>query len=138
MKVGAHDRAASGAFGAYLVREPGSPPSPDTCSDSTEVSPAPASIVERQVKAFVAQIATKPYDSSLARWQTVVPMCPLVAGLSREVREKLRRVRPRSIGQASRIPGVTPAAVSILMVHARAQSPRPRGGQHNGCVKESG
>jgi hypothetical protein len=40
--------------------------------------------VERQVKAFVAQIATKPYDSSLARWQTVVPMCPLVAGLSRE------------------------------------------------------
>jgi hypothetical protein len=40
--------------------------------------------VERQVKAFVAQIATKPYDASLARWQTVVPMCPLVAGLSRE------------------------------------------------------
>jgi tRNA uridine 5-carboxymethylaminomethyl modification enzyme len=45
-----------------------------------------------------------------------------MAGLSREVREKLRRVRPRSIGQASRIAGVTPAAVSILMVHARAQS----------------
>jgi hypothetical protein len=40
--------------------------------------------VERQVKAFVAQIAVKPYESSLARWQTVVPMCPLVAGLPRE------------------------------------------------------
>jgi hypothetical protein len=40
--------------------------------------------VERQVKAFVAQIAVKPHESSLARWQTVVPMCPLVAGLSRE------------------------------------------------------
>jgi hypothetical protein len=40
--------------------------------------------VERQVKAFVAQIAAKPYDASLARWQMVVPMCPLVAGLSRE------------------------------------------------------
>jgi len=42
-----------------------------------------------------------------------------LAGLSREVKEKLARVRPRSIGQASRIPGVTPAAVSILLVHLR-------------------
>jgi tRNA uridine 5-carboxymethylaminomethyl modification enzyme len=44
-----------------------------------------------------------------------------LAGLSREVKEKLARVRPRSIGQASRIPGVTPAAVSILIVHLRAR-----------------
>jgi len=43
-----------------------------------------------------------------------------VPGLSREVREKLTQVQPGSIGQASRIPGVTPAAVSILMVQARA------------------
>jgi tRNA uridine 5-carboxymethylaminomethyl modification enzyme len=42
-----------------------------------------------------------------------------LGGLSREVKEKLGRVRPRSIGQASRIPGVTPAAVSILIVHLR-------------------
>lgn len=40
-------------------------------------------------------------------------------GLSREVIEKLGRYRPRSIGQASRIPGITPAAVSILLVMAR-------------------
>lgn len=43
-----------------------------------------------------------------------------VPGLSREVVEKLGRYRPRSIGQASRIPGVTPAAVSILLVMARS------------------
>jgi tRNA uridine 5-carboxymethylaminomethyl modification enzyme len=43
-----------------------------------------------------------------------------VPGLSREVREKLSAQRPRSIGQASRIPGVTPAAVSILLVMAHA------------------
>jgi tRNA uridine 5-carboxymethylaminomethyl modification enzyme len=43
-----------------------------------------------------------------------------MSGLSREVKEKLGRVRPRSIGQASRIAGVTPVAVSILMVHLRA------------------
>ena len=40
-------------------------------------------------------------------------------GLSREMVEKLSRVRPLSLGQASRIPGVTPAAVAILRMHLR-------------------
>jgi tRNA uridine 5-carboxymethylaminomethyl modification enzyme len=39
-----------------------------------------------------------------------------IPGLSAEVKERLAAVRPRSLGQASRVPGVTPAAVSILMV----------------------
>jgi tRNA uridine 5-carboxymethylaminomethyl modification enzyme len=39
-----------------------------------------------------------------------------VMGFSREVLEKLKRVRPASIGQASRISGITPAAVSLLLV----------------------
>ena len=39
-----------------------------------------------------------------------------VPGLSTEVRERLTGARPRSLGQASRVPGVTPAAMSILMV----------------------
>src|SRR5512139_2386652 len=42
-----------------------------------------------------------------------------VPGLSAEVRDKLVRVRPASIGQAHRIPGVTPAAVALLLVHLR-------------------
>jgi tRNA uridine 5-carboxymethylaminomethyl modification enzyme len=42
-----------------------------------------------------------------------------VAGLSTEIREKLENVRPASIGQASRISGVTPAAISMLMVHLK-------------------
>jgi tRNA uridine 5-carboxymethylaminomethyl modification enzyme len=42
-----------------------------------------------------------------------------VPGLSREVREKLREIRPLNLGQASRVSGVTPAAVSILMVYLR-------------------
>ena len=37
-----------------------------------------------------------------------------VSGLSREVVEKLTRVRPLTLGQASRIPGITPAAVSLV------------------------
>jgi tRNA uridine 5-carboxymethylaminomethyl modification enzyme len=40
----------------------------------------------------------------------------LVSGFSSEVREKLKRVRPETIGQASRISGVTPAAISLLLV----------------------
>ena len=40
-----------------------------------------------------------------------------VNGLSTEVRERLSRVRPRSLGQAARMPGITPAAVSILAIH---------------------
>jgi tRNA uridine 5-carboxymethylaminomethyl modification enzyme len=40
-----------------------------------------------------------------------------VPGLSREVREKLERVRPVTLGQAARIPGVTPAAIAVLDVY---------------------
>jgi tRNA uridine 5-carboxymethylaminomethyl modification enzyme len=42
-----------------------------------------------------------------------------VRGLSTEVRETLNRVRPYTLGQAARIPGVTPAAVSLLLIHLR-------------------
>jgi tRNA uridine 5-carboxymethylaminomethyl modification enzyme len=42
-----------------------------------------------------------------------------VRGLSNEVRQRLASVRPDSIGQASRIPGVTPAAISLLLVHLK-------------------
>jgi len=42
-----------------------------------------------------------------------------IRGLSAEVREKLVRVRPATVGQAARIPGVTPAAVSLLLVHLK-------------------
>lgn len=45
-------------------------------------------------------------------------------GLSREVREKLSRVRPRDLGMAGRIPGVTPAALSILNIHLEARRGR--------------
>jgi tRNA uridine 5-carboxymethylaminomethyl modification enzyme len=44
-----------------------------------------------------------------------------ISGLSREMREKLERVRPATIGQASRIPGVTPAALGMVHVSIRLQ-----------------
>jgi tRNA uridine 5-carboxymethylaminomethyl modification enzyme len=47
-----------------------------------------------------------------------------VSGLSREMNEKLQLVRPRTLGQASRIPGVTPAAVSLINVYIEIQGKR--------------
>jgi tRNA uridine 5-carboxymethylaminomethyl modification enzyme len=73
------------------------------------------------------------YAGYVARQETVVaqtarldatPVPPgidfaAIGGLSAEVREKLARVRPHTLGQAARIPGVTPAAISLLGVHLR-------------------
>jgi tRNA uridine 5-carboxymethylaminomethyl modification enzyme len=47
-----------------------------------------------------------------------------ISGLSREMREVMERVRPVTIGQASRIPGVTPAALSLVHVSIRLQGAR--------------
>lgn len=44
-----------------------------------------------------------------------------ISGLSREAVEKLAKARPRSVGQASRMAGITPAAVSILLTHLEIQ-----------------
>jgi tRNA uridine 5-carboxymethylaminomethyl modification enzyme len=47
-----------------------------------------------------------------------------VSGLSREMQEKLTRVRPLTLGQASRIPGVTPAALTLVNVYIEIQGKR--------------
>ena len=45
-----------------------------------------------------------------------------ISGLSKEIQHKLAQARPETLGQASRIPGVTPAAVSLLMIHLKKRS----------------
>jgi len=47
---------------------------------------------------------------------------PALTGLSHEVRQKLQAVRPATLGAAGRVPGVTPAAVQILLVHLKKRS----------------
>ena len=51
-----------------------------------------------------------------------------IPGLSREIVEKLSRIRPGSLGQASRISGITPAAISILMVYLKRKEIEVREG----------
>jgi tRNA uridine 5-carboxymethylaminomethyl modification enzyme len=45
-----------------------------------------------------------------------------VRGLSTEVRQRLQQVRPTTLGQAARVPGITPAAISLLLVHLKRRS----------------
>jgi tRNA uridine 5-carboxymethylaminomethyl modification enzyme len=49
---------------------------------------------------------------------------PALTGLSHEVRQKLQAVRPATLGAAGRVPGVTPAAVQILLVHLKKRALR--------------
>jgi tRNA uridine 5-carboxymethylaminomethyl modification enzyme len=81
--------------------------------------------VEIRVK-YAGYISRESEEAERLRALEALPLPPdfefqHLAGLSREVKEKLERVQPRSIGQASRIPGVTPAAVSILIVHLKSR-----------------
>ena len=64
--------------------------------------------------------------------ETVIPQTfnyNNVSGLSSEVQQKLSEQRPDTVGQASRIPGVTPAAVSLLLVSLKKQHMLDRVGQ---------
>ncbi len=54
-----------------------------------------------------------------------------VASLSREVREKLSAVRPLTLGQAARIPGLTPAAIAVLAVQVKRFDREARGGSQS-------
>jgi tRNA uridine 5-carboxymethylaminomethyl modification enzyme len=45
-----------------------------------------------------------------------------VRGLSTEARQRLSEVRPATLGQAARVPGITPAAVSLLLIHLKKRS----------------
>ena len=46
----------------------------------------------------------------------------IIAGLSVECRQKLTRIRPRTLGQAARIDGVTPVALTLVLAHVKARS----------------
>jgi tRNA uridine 5-carboxymethylaminomethyl modification enzyme len=97
---------------AGSVRSDARPGSDDACAQ-VEVEIKYGGYVERQCELVERsrrmEAVGLPTDLDYSR----------VSGLSHEVREKLSAIRPRSLGQASRISGITPAALSLLAVHLR-------------------
>ena len=90
-----------------------------------ESMPAPAVIEQLEIEAKYAGYIDRQRDEvarSLKQEQEAIPAdldYADIAGLSNEVRDKLSAQRPATVGQAARIPGVTPAAVSLLLVHLK-------------------
>ena len=82
-------------------------------AEQVEVQAKYAGYIERQSEEIARQRRHEetrlPADLDYAR----------VKGLSAEVSEKLARLRPETLGQAARVPGVTPAAISLLLVHLK-------------------
>ena len=88
----------------------------DQVVEQVEIQAKYAGYIDRQrdevERARRAEAIQLPGDLNYAR----------VKGLSAEVSEKLSRHRPETLGQAGRIPGVTPAAVSLLLIHLKKKS----------------
>jgi tRNA uridine 5-carboxymethylaminomethyl modification enzyme len=110
----------------HVIELIGAPPTIDNHGGDTrlatqiraqlEVAAKYAGYIERQEEEIARQRRNEdtrlPEDLDYSR----------VAGLSNEVRQKLAQVRPATVGQAARVAGVTPAAVSILLVHLKKSS----------------
>jgi len=114
---------------ADLLRRPGvtyrtleewlpddAPPAGTAEAEQIEVAAKYSGYVRRQKEEVARQLAQEsvalPHDIDYAT----------VRGLSTEVQQRLAQHRPQTIGQASRIQGVTPAAISLLLVHVKRRS----------------
>ena len=95
------------------LSERGAPVSDATVASQVEIQAKYEGYVERQREEIARQ----------GRYETMLLPCDLdyqsVRGLSIEVQQKLQQHRPETIGQASRISGITPAAISLLLVHLK-------------------
>ena len=102
---------------AALMRVPALGPGVDDAqvAEQVEIGVKYAGYVERQREEI---------DRQRRHEDTAIPAgfeYAAVRGLSAEVRQKLEQVRPSSLGQAQRIAGMTPAAISLLLVHLERQ-----------------
>ena len=89
---------------------------PADAAEQVEIQTKYAGYIERQQEEI---------DRLRQHEQTALPLdldYSNLSGLSNEIRHKLSDVRPETLGQASRIPGVTPAAVSLLLIHLKKRN----------------
>ena len=96
-----------------LLDDPDTPLPPPDAAAQIEVTLKYAGYIERQHDAI--RRAARMEDARIPPTLDY----EAIPGLSREVRDRLGALRPQSLGQASRIAGVTPAAVSLLSIHLR-------------------
>jgi tRNA uridine 5-carboxymethylaminomethyl modification enzyme len=98
----------------------------DLAPETARTDPQSAGVVEEEIK-YQGYIQREAREIERLGELEQVALSPsfdyrATPGLSREVREKLTAIRPATLGQASRIPGITPAALALLRVHARRVS----------------
>ncbi|MDD5393440.1 MAG: tRNA uridine-5-carboxymethylaminomethyl(34) synthesis enzyme MnmG [Thiothrix sp.] len=91
----------------------GSPVTDEKVAEQVEIQCKYAGYIERQQEEIDKQRRNE--QTRLPEWLDYAQ----VRGLSNEVRQKLQIQRPATIGQAARIPGITPAAISLLLVHLK-------------------
>ena len=103
---------------ASLMKLPGAGPGSDDpqVAEQVEIQAKYQGYIERQQTEIEhrSQQETLPLPADLDYTQ--------VRGLSIEVQQKLNRAKPQTVGQASRVSGVTPAAISVLLVHLKRAS----------------
>jgi len=97
-----------------------------SCANPVEIDAAVAEQVEVQAKyAGYIERQLEEIERHRRHEETQLPedmQYEQVSGLSIEVQQKLTAQRPATIGQAGRVPGVTPAAISLLLVHLKKRS----------------
>jgi len=97
-----------------------------SCANAVEIDSSVAEQVEIQAKyAGYIERQREEIERHLRHEETKLPedmQYEQVSGLSIEVKQKLTAQRPATVGQAGRVPGVTPAAISLLLVHLKKRS----------------
>ena len=101
---------------ATLVELTGASDIPADAAEQVEIQTRYAGYIERQQDEI---------DRLRQHEETLLPAdldYLALNGLSKEISQKLASIRPQTLGQASRIPGVTPAAVSLLLIHLKKRN----------------
>lgn len=119
--VAALIRRPEETYASVAARDPERPALPASVTEEVEV--------ELKYEGYVAQADRAAARSTEATDGWRIPeviQFEAVRGLSREAVEKLDRYRPATVGQARRIPGLTPAAISLLLIHLRRCAAEPQ------------
>ena len=98
---------------AGLVEVTGGSDASDQVAEQVEIKTKYAGYIDRQQEEIARLRASE--DTRLP----VDIEYTSISGLSKEIQGKLSQTRPETLGQASRIPGVTPAAISLLLIHLK-------------------